>query len=92
MKCDRRVKAKRALARVNEATVSIDQAIAAVSQIGGTIFDIRLKEVDGRIIWRIKMVRESERVKVNVDAKSALILDAKADMGVDDMEKSYLTA
>ena len=73
------MKVKRTLALVNEATVPIDQAIEAVSHIGGTIFDMRLKETDDRLIWRIKMVREGERVKVHLDAKSGIIVEAKAE-------------
>lgn len=79
---NRMMKIKRTLGLVNEATVSIDQAIAAVSRIGGTIFDMRLKEVDGKVIWRVKMVRNGERVKVHVDATSGLIIEAKAEVAV----------
>ena len=79
---NRLMKVKRTLGLVNEATVSIDQAIDAVSHIGGTIFDMRLKEARERIIWRIKMVRDGERVKVHVDAKSGLIIEAKAEVAV----------
>jgi uncharacterized membrane protein YkoI len=79
---NRLMKVKRTLALVNEATVSIDQAIDAVSHIGGTIFDMRLKEARERIIWRIKMVRDGERVKVHVDAKSGLIIEANAEVAV----------
>ena len=79
---NRMMKIKRTLGLVNEATVSIDQAIAAVAHIGGTIFDMRLKEVDGKVIWRVKMVRNGERVKVHVDARSGLIIEAKAEVAV----------
>lgn len=79
---NRMVKIKRTIGLVNDATVSIDQAIAAVSHIGGTIFDMRLKEVDERVIWRVKMVRNGERVKIHVDAKSGLIIEAKAEVAV----------
>lgn len=79
---NRLMKVKRTLSLVEEATVSIDQAIDAVSHIGGTIFDMRLKETRERIIWRIKMVRDGERVKVHVDAKSGLIIEANAEVAV----------
>jgi uncharacterized membrane protein YkoI len=79
---NRLMKVKRTLGLVNDATVSIDQAIDAVSHIGGTIFDMRLKETRERIIWRIKMVRDGERVKVHVDAKSGLIIEANAEVVV----------
>ncbi|MBX3302552.1 MAG: PepSY domain-containing protein [Nitrospira sp.] len=79
---NRMMKIKRTVGLVNDATVSIDQAIAAVSHIGGTIFDMRLKEVDERVTWRVKMVRNGERVKIHVDAKSGLIIEAKAEVAV----------
>ena len=75
-------KVKRAMGLVNGATVSIDQAIDAVSQIEGTIFEMKLKEVDDRIVWRVKMVRAGERVKVDVDAQSGHIVEAKADVAM----------
>ncbi len=76
------MKVKRTLGLVDEATVSIDQAIDAVSHIGGSIFDMRLKEAHERITWRIKMVRDGERVKIHVDAKSGLIVEAKAEVAM----------
>jgi uncharacterized membrane protein YkoI len=79
---NRMMKIKRTVGRVNDATVSIDQAIAAVSHIGGTIFDMRLKEVDEKVIWRVKMVRNGERVKVHLDAKSGHIIEANAEVAV----------
>lgn len=79
---NRMMKIKRTVGLVNDATVSIDQAIAAVSHIGGTICDMRLKEVEERVIWRVKMVRNGERVKIHVDAKSGLIIEAKAEVAV----------
>lgn len=88
---DRIMKVKRTVEMVNEATVSIEQAIAAVSPIGGTIFEMRLKEVDDRVLWRVKMVRDGERVKVNIDAKSGLIIEAKAEVAVGDGVESHLT-
>jgi len=78
------MKVKRTLALVNEATVSIDQAIDAVSHIGGTIFDVRLKETDDRLVWRIKMVRAGERAKVHVDAQSGLVIEENAEVAITD--------
>lgn len=78
-KPDRIIKAKRIVALVNHATVSIDQAIAAVSMIGGTIFDIKLKEVEDKPVWRVKLLRGGdEEVKVYVDATSGRITEAKS--------------
>lgn len=76
---NRKMKIKRTVGLVQDATVSIGQAIDAVSHIGGTIFDMRLKETDDRLIWRVKMVRDGERVKVHVDAKSGSIIEAKTE-------------
>ncbi|HSA85501.1 MAG TPA: PepSY domain-containing protein [Nitrospira sp.] len=88
---DRMMKVRRTIEMVNEATVTIEQAIAAVAPIGGTIFEMRLKEVEDRVFWRVKMVRDGERVKVNIDAKSGLIIEAKAEVAVGDGFKSQLT-
>lgn len=85
------MKVRRTIEMVNEATVTIEQAIAAVAPIGGTIFEMRLKEVEDRVFWRVKMVRDGERVKVNIDAKSGLIIEAKAEVAVGDGFKSQLT-
>jgi uncharacterized membrane protein YkoI len=88
---DRMMKVRRTIEMVNEATVTIEQAIAAVAPIGGTIFEMKLKEVEDRVIWRVKMVRDGERVKVNIDAKSGLIIEAKAEVAVGDGVESHLT-
>ena len=62
-------------------SVSIDQAIAvAVSSVGGTVFDVKLKEVNNQTVWRLKLLRSGERVKVFVDAKAGKILEAKAEI------------
>ena len=78
-KPDRIIKAKRTVALANHAAVSIDQAIAAVSMSGGTIFDMKLKEVKSKPVWRVKLLRGSdEQVKVYVDATSGRITEAKS--------------
>jgi len=81
---DRYMHAKRTIALVDNATVSIERAIAAVSAIGGTVFDVKLKEIDQQTVWRIKLVRGGERVKVYVDAHSGHIIQAKAEVAVTD--------
>jgi uncharacterized membrane protein YkoI len=77
---DRVLKAEKANELVNNAPVSIEKAIAAVSAIGGTIYDIKLRNVDGRVVWRVKLVRLTERVKVYVDANSGGLVDAKEEV------------
>jgi uncharacterized membrane protein YkoI len=80
--CDRLIQVKRTIALVSASCVSIDQVIAAVSPIGGTIFDVKLKEVDQQTVWRVKLLRGGERVKVYVDAHSGHIIEAKAEIKV----------
>jgi len=63
--------------------VSIDHAIAvAVSSVGGTVFDVKLKAVNHQTVWRVKLLRSGERVKVFVDAKAGKILEAKAEIAI----------
>ena len=86
-KHDRVGKARKANELVNNAAVPIEEAIAAVSTIGGTIFDIKLKELDGRAVWRVKLIRAAERVKVHVDANSGDIIGATAEVTTMDAEQ-----
>jgi len=80
---DRLIQAKRTIALVSACSISADRAMeVARSIIGGTVFDVRLKEVERRVIWRVKLLRDGERVKVYVDAGSGRILDAKAEIAV----------
>jgi len=59
------------------AVIPIEEAIEAVSTIGGTIFDVKLKKVDAKAMWRVKLLRGEERVKVYVDALSGQIIEAQ---------------
>ena len=78
---DRLMQAKRTIALVSACSVSIEQAIgAALSSVGGTVFDVRLKEIDQQIVWRVKLVVGGQRVKVYVDARSGRVMDAKAEI------------
>lgn len=70
-------KGDRTIALVNSEVIPIDEAIAAVSTIGGTIFDVKLKKVESKAVWRLKLLRDGERVKVYVDALSGDIIEAK---------------
>ena len=81
---DRIMQTKKTIALVGTCSISIEQVIAAVSTIGGTVFDVRLKEVEQQAVWRVKLLRNGERVKVYVDARSGHILDAKAEIAVYD--------
>ena len=80
---DRLIRAKRTADLVRTCSISIDQAVSiAVSSIGGTVFDVKLKEVNQQTVWRLKLLRSGERVKVFVDAKAGKILEAKAEVAV----------
>ena len=77
------MEAKKAVALVSACSVSIDQAInVALSSIGGTIFDAKLKEVDHRVVWRVKLLTGGGRVKMYIDARSGHVLEAKAEITV----------
>src|SRR5262249_45175665 len=82
---DRLMEAKKTVALVNACTVPVEQAItAALDKIGGTVFEAKLKEIDLRIVWRVKLLAAGQRIKVYIDGRSGLLLDAKAEIAVDD--------
>lgn len=85
---DKFVKAKKTVALVSTCAVSIEQAIkVAQSTVGGTIFDVKLKDVDQQPVWRVKLLLSGRRVKINVDGQSGRVIEAKAEMGA--TEASY---
>lgn len=74
------IRAKKTVDLVNSCTISIDQAIAvALASIGGTVFDVKVKEISQQVVWRVKLVRSNERVKVYIDAGSGKIIEARAE-------------
>ncbi len=82
---DRHLRAKRTVALVSACAVTLETALATVmSTIGGTVFDIKLKEINQRVVWRVKLLRDGERVKAYVDARSGLIVEAKAEVSAAD--------
>jgi uncharacterized membrane protein YkoI len=82
---DRLIEAKKAVALVSACSISIDQAIkVALSSIGGTVFDAHLKEVEQRVVWRVKLLTSGGRVKMYIDARSGRVLEAKAEITVDE--------
>jgi uncharacterized membrane protein YkoI len=77
---DKLIRAKKTLDLINSCTISIDQAIAvAMASIGGTVFDVKVKELNQQVVWRVKLLRSDERVKVYIDAGSGKIIQAKAE-------------
>ena len=85
---ERLMRAKRDSAMVSACSISIDQALhAAVASIGGTAFDAKLKEVEQQLVWRIKLLTSSGRVKVYLDARTGRILEAKAEITIDESQQ-----
>ena len=80
---DKLIQAKRTIAMVKACTVSADHAIKAAQSIGGTVFDVKLKEFDAQVVWRVKLLRDTKRVKVYVHANTGQVLEAKAEVVVD---------
>ena len=71
------MRAKKTVALVSSCAISIDQAITvALDSIGGTVFDVKVKELDQQVVWRVKLLRDDERVKVYIDAGSGKIIQA----------------
>ncbi len=80
---DRLMEAKKAFALVSACSVSIDQAInVALSSVGGTVFDAKLKEVGQHVVWRVKLLTGGGRVKMYIDARSGRVLEAKAEITI----------
>ncbi|BCA56344.1 hypothetical protein W02_34840 [Nitrospira sp. KM1] len=78
---ERLMRAKRDVKLISACSLTIDQAIqVAVSRIGGSVYDVKLKEVDHRVVWRIKLFAAGRRVKVYVDGVSGNVLGAKAEI------------
>jgi uncharacterized membrane protein YkoI len=87
---ERLMEAKKTVALVNACTVPVDQAIAtAVSRIGGTVFEAKLKEVDLRVVWRVKLLVAGQRIKVYIDGQTGRLLEAKAEIAIDEQSGKY---
>lgn len=80
---DRLMETKKAVMLVRACSISIDQAInVAVSTIGGTVFDAKLKEVERQVVWRVKLLADGRRIKMYIDARSGRVIEAKAEITV----------
>ena len=74
------IKAKKVADMVKSSTVTIDQAVnVALTSIGGTVVDAKLKEKNNRIVWRMKILTPGGRVKVHIDGCSGKLLEAFAE-------------
>ena len=77
---DKLMRARKTVDLVNACTVSVDQAILiALASIGGRVFDVKVKELNQQVVWRVKLLRSDERVKVYIDAGSGRIIQAKSE-------------
>lgn len=82
---DRLMETKKAIALVNACSVPVDQAIkVALSSVVGMVFDVQLKEVEQHVVWRVKLLTAGGRVKMYIDARSGHVLEAKAEITVDE--------
>jgi uncharacterized membrane protein YkoI len=74
------MQAKKIVALISTCSVTIERAVnVALSSVGGTVFDAKLKEVDERVVWRVKLLNAGRQVKVYIDGRSGLVLEAKAE-------------
>jgi uncharacterized membrane protein YkoI len=75
---ERLIQARKTAALVDACSVSVEEAVrVAGTSIGGTVVDAKLKEKDGRVVWRIKLLTAEGRVKIYIDGHSGSILEAK---------------
>jgi uncharacterized membrane protein YkoI len=85
---DRVMRAKKAVALISTCSVTIERAInVALSSIGGTVFDAKLKEVDERVVWRVKLLNAGRQFKVYIDGRSGHVLEAKAEIVADERQE-----
>ena len=83
-KDEKLAKAKRTIARVEACTISVDHAIKVAQSIGGTVFDVRLKEVDEQVVWRVKILRNNKQTEVYVHGNTGHLLEVKPEPAVID--------
>ena len=77
---DRVMEAQRTVALVSACPTSLEQAIkTALSSVGGTAFEVKLREVDQQLVWKLMLVVDGQRVKVVIDAHSGHVIKAKAE-------------
>ena len=80
---DRKMETKRMAALVGVCPISLEQATKmALSSVGGTAFEVKLREVDQQLVWKVKLVVDGQRCKVMIDANSGRVMKAKAETAV----------
>lgn len=80
---DRVMDAKKTVALVGSCLISLEQATkTALSSVGGTAFEVKLREVNQQLVWKVKLVVAGQRVKVVIDAHSGHVIKAKTETAV----------
>jgi uncharacterized membrane protein YkoI len=83
--------AQQTVAMVSTCPISIEQAIStALLSVGGTVFEAKLKEVERLVVWKVKLVSAGQRIKVYIDAHSGRVLDAKAEVTIQEPSQSSM--
>src|SRR5215475_1046846 len=77
---DRVMEAQRTVALVSACPTSLEQAIkTALSSVGGTACEVKLREVDHQVVWKVKLVVGGERINVVIDARPGHVIKAKTE-------------
>ena len=80
-KHDRLAKAERTFAMVSASSISIEEAISmAISIVSETAFEAKLTEGNEKVVWKVEIVYAGQRCKVDIDARSGRVIDAKAEI------------
>jgi uncharacterized membrane protein YkoI len=80
---DRVMDAKRTVALLSACLISLEQATKiALSGVGGTAFEVKLREVDRHLVWKVKLVVGGQRFKVVIDARSGRVIKSKAETAI----------
>jgi len=88
---DRKMETKRMAALVSVCPISLEQATKmALSSVGGTAFEVKLREVDQQLVWKVKLVVDGQRVKVMIDANSGRVMKAKAETLSESVNQNYV--
>jgi len=76
---------------VSTCPISLEQATQmAVSSVGGTPFEVKLREIDQQPVWKVKLVVNGQRVKVVIDANSGRVMKAKAETLSESVNQNYV--
>jgi len=75
--CDPLVQTKKMVALAHACSISINQAVnIALTSIGGTVVDAKLKGKPDKVHWKIKVLTAEGLIKVYIDGRSGEMLEA----------------